>query len=152
MREHPVDVGHRSEIAILHHLTERGYTVLVPSGFNQRYDLVIDATGRFVRAQCKTGRLRGGTIIFNTCSTRSNTRAAHARAYDGEADVFLVYCAELRKVYVVPVKDAARHSARLRVDVAANNQSQSIRWAKDFELDNAAPFLGPPRLRPILPE
>jgi hypothetical protein len=57
-KEHPVDVGHRSEIAVLHHLTERGYTVLLPSGFNQR-------------------------------------------------------------VYVVPVAEAARRSARLRVDVAA---------------------------------
>jgi hypothetical protein len=152
MREHPVDVGHRSEIAILYHLTERGYTVLVPSGFNQRYDLVLDVGGRFIRAQCKTGRLRAGTIIFNTCSVRSNTRAAHSRAYDGEADVFLVYCAELRKVYVVPVEDAARRSARLRVDVAANNQIQNIRWAKDFELDNAARFLGAPRLTVALPE
>jgi hypothetical protein len=66
--------------------------------------------------------------------------------------MFLVYCAELRKVYVVPVEDAARRSARLRVDVAANNQVQNIRWAKDFELDNAAAFLGAPRLRPISPE
>ena len=152
MREHPVDIGHRSEIAILHHLTERGYTVLMPSGFNQRYDLVIDAGSRFIRAQCKTGRLRAGSIIFNTCSTRSNTRAARARAYDGEADVFLVYCAELRAVYVVSVADAARRSARLRVDAAANNQIENIRWAKDFELDNAAALLGPPRLRAISPE
>jgi hypothetical protein len=34
----------------------RGYSVLLPFGVNQRYDLVLDLDGRFVRAQCKTGR------------------------------------------------------------------------------------------------
>jgi hypothetical protein len=125
---------------------------LLPSGFNQRYDMVIDAGGRFVRAQCKTGRLRAGSIIFNTCSVRSNTRAAHARAYDGEADVFLVYCADVAKVYVVAVDEAARRSMRLRVEAARNNQCQKIQWATDFELDNAVALLGRPRLRSVMPE
>jgi hypothetical protein len=38
------------------------------------------------------------------------------------------------------------------VDVAANDQIENIRWAKDYELDNAAAILGPPRLRAISPE
>jgi hypothetical protein len=142
MQDHPVDVGHRSEIAILHHLTERGYRVLLPSGVNRRYDLVIDAGNRFIRAQCKTARLRDGTIVFNTCSIRSNTRGALARAYDGEADIFLLYCSELRTVYAVPVVEAACRSMRLRVEPAANCQTRKVRWARDFELDSSATLLG----------
>ena len=61
---HPVDVGLRTEAAILAELVQRGYQVLVPFGVNQRYDLVLDIEGEFVRAQCKTGRLRDGVIRF----------------------------------------------------------------------------------------
>ena len=149
MKEHPIDVGHRLEIAILHHLTQRGYEVLLPSGFNHRYNLVIDAGDRFVRAQCKTGRLRDGTVVFNTWSVRSNTRGAKARAYDGEADVFLVYCAELQSVYAVPIRDAPCRDMRLRVRPAANGQTKRVGWAREFELDGSAALLGAPRLGPV---
>jgi hypothetical protein len=36
--KHPVDVGLRSEAAILSELVRRGYSVLLPFGVNQRYD------------------------------------------------------------------------------------------------------------------
>ena len=39
---HPVDVGQRTEGAILHELIRRGYAVLIPWGVNQRYDLLIE--------------------------------------------------------------------------------------------------------------
>jgi PD-(D/E)XK endonuclease len=39
--DHPVDVGHRAEAAILAELAQRGYRVLLPFGVNQRYDLVL---------------------------------------------------------------------------------------------------------------
>jgi PD-(D/E)XK endonuclease len=54
---HPVDVGERSEAIILAELIKRGHRVLVPYGTNHRYDLVIDVGKRFLRAQCKTGRV-----------------------------------------------------------------------------------------------
>ena len=92
LTDHPVDVGLRTEAAVLGRLVKVGYRVLVPFGVNQRYDLVIDVDGQFVRAQCKTGRMRNGVITFNTRSVRTNTRRTIFREYQGEADVFLVYC------------------------------------------------------------
>jgi PD-(D/E)XK endonuclease len=59
LTRHPVDVGQRSEAAIIAELVKRGYRVLTPYGVNHRYDLVIDAGGRFLRAQCKTGAAPG---------------------------------------------------------------------------------------------
>jgi hypothetical protein len=38
---HPVDIGLRSEAAVLAELVERGYQVLLPFGVNQRFDFVI---------------------------------------------------------------------------------------------------------------
>ena len=71
---HPVDVGQRTEAVILAELVKRGHTVLVPYGTNHRYDLVLETREGFLRVQCKTGRLRGGVIKFNTVSVRANTR------------------------------------------------------------------------------
>ncbi len=132
--DHPVDVGLRSEAAILAVLVKRGYPALLPFGVNQRYDLVLDLGDRFVRAQCKTGRLRRGVIEFNTRSVRANTRGVFTRGYDGEAEVFLVYCRDNDKVYVVPVPAGERHAISLRVEPTLNGQARRVNWAADYEL------------------
>lgn len=128
-------MGQRSEGAILGALVRRGLSVLVPFGVNQRYDMVIDLGGKFVRAQCKTGRLRNGVVMFSTRSVRSNTRRVVARGYEGEADVFLVYCPQTERVYVVPVETAPPGGNMcLRVEPTVNHQARRVNWARDFEL------------------
>src|SRR4051794_5884579 len=96
--KHPVDVGTRTEAAILGELSRLGYAVLVPFGVNQRYDLVLDVDGEFIRVQCKTGRLRNGVVIFPTRSIRTNTREILKRCYFGEVELFLVYCPDNRRI------------------------------------------------------
>ena len=135
LTNHPVDVGQRTEGAILSELVRRGYSVLLPFGVNQRYDLVLDLDGKFVRAQCKTGRLRNGVVMFSTKSVQSNTRRAMIRDYAGDADVFLVYCPGTgRRVYCVPIEEAPSGSMYLRVESTRNGQEHGVRWASNFEL------------------
>jgi PD-(D/E)XK endonuclease len=134
LSSHPVDVGQRTEAAILAELVRRGYHVLLPFGVNQRYDLVIDADGRFIRAQCKTGRLRGGVVRFWTRSIQSNLRRSIKRGYVGDVDLFLVHCPENGRTYAVPVKGAPNDCMFLRLSPPGNGQARGIRWAKDFEL------------------
>jgi hypothetical protein len=131
---HPVDVGLRTEAAILAELVRRGYQVLVPFGTNQRYDLVLDLNGEFLRVQCKTGRLRSGAVVFSSRSVRSNTRKTFFRDYDGEAELFLIYCPETEGIYAVPVEEAPAGHGYLRVAPARNRQHERIRWARDYEL------------------
>jgi PD-(D/E)XK endonuclease len=131
---HPVDVGLRTEAAILSELVRRGYQVLVPIGTNQRYDLVLDIDGQFTRAQCKTGRLRDGVVRFSTGSTRSNTRRTFTRDYTGEVEHFLVYCPETNGIYAVPTDEAPSGYGRLRIEPTRNAQADGIRWARDYEL------------------
>jgi hypothetical protein len=131
---HPVDIGQRSEAAILAALVQRGFTVLEPFGVNHRYDLVIDTPSGFIRAQCKTGRIRDGVILFATRSTRANTRKVQARGYRGEAELFLVFCPEKQSVYAVPVEDVADTGGFLRLDPARNGQKAGVRLARDYEL------------------
>ena len=131
---HPVEVGQRSEAVIQAELVKRGYPVLLPFGINHRYDLVLDCGDRFIKAQCKTGRLRNGAIEFSTQSVRINTRGTYFRGYDGDVDLFLVYCPDTGKVYAVPIEEATKTQTSLRCAPPANNQRLRVRWAHDYEL------------------
>jgi hypothetical protein len=134
LTSHPVDVGHRAEAAILSELVKRGYSVLLPFGVNQRYDLVLDCDGHFLRAQCKSGRLRNGVIEFRACSTQSNRKRTRVRDYNGQVDVFVVYCPETEGVFVIPADEVPASGMYLRVRPTRNRQNKRVRWAKEYEL------------------
>ncbi len=131
---HPVDVGLRTEAIITAELVRRGISVLQPCGFNHRYDLVLDLDGEYLRAQCKTGRLRKGVVRFKTESVTCNTRSARRRGYVDEIDLFLVYCPGTSEIYAVPLADAATAEAALRVAATSNGQEVGVRWAADYVL------------------
>ncbi len=134
LTSHPVDVGYRTEGAILSELVRHGYCVLVPFGVNQRYDLVLDCDGRLLKAQCKSGRLRNGVVRFSSQSIQSNTRGTKIRSYEGEVDLFIVYCPDNHRVYVIPADEVPKSGMHLRVQPPRNRQSKRVRWAKDYEL------------------
>ena len=131
---HPVDVGLRTEGAILSELNRLGYDVLVPFGVNHRYDLVIDCEGGLLKVQCKTGRLRDGVVQFSALSIQSNTRRTRLRGYAGEVELFMVYCPGTDRVYAIPAEDVLTCGMYLRVDPPRNRQSKRVRWARDYEL------------------
>ena len=109
--------------------------MLRPLSANQRYDLVLDLDGHFLRVQCKTGRLRNGAIVFSARRCRSNQNGTYVRSYTDEADVFVIHCPETDRLYAVPVGDSGvLKAASLRVTAPANNQTKGIRWAADHEL------------------
>jgi hypothetical protein len=134
----PKAIGERSEGQIISVLLRLGKTVLKPFGDNQRYDLVIDEGDRFVKVQCKTGRLRQGAVTFATCSSYAH-RGLGRRDYRGQADIFAVYCPETDTCYVVPVDAVGEKGCSLRVQKSRNGQAKKVRLAADFEL---APRVG----------
>ena len=68
-------------------------------------------------------------------STPVNTVRTFTRPYDGEIDLFLVYCPDRReRVYAVDIDEAASSQGVLRVEPTANGQAKGIRWAADHEL------------------
>jgi PD-(D/E)XK endonuclease len=136
---HPVDVGQRSEAAILAAFVERGFEVLLPWGTNHRYDMVLDLGDRFLRVQCKTGLLRNGAVTFNAHSVRSNTKAVFRRPYHGEVDCFAVYSPANRGLYVVPCAETTPGEVTLRITPPANGQSERVRWACDYVLARFMP-------------
>ena len=47
-------IGEVSEAVVMAEFLKAGFPVLLPSGDSQRYDLVVEAGGSFLRVQCKT--------------------------------------------------------------------------------------------------
>jgi hypothetical protein len=123
---------------VIARLVQAGKVVLIPFGENQRYDLVIDEGDRFVRVQCKTGRIRAGAVYFSTCSSTYHHPAnqgtkQYNHSYEDQADLFGVYCPATDRVYLVPVNAVGARAASLRIEPARNSQVSGVRWARDFE-------------------
>lgn len=136
---HPKLVGDQTEAMVIARLVQAGRSVLIPFGENHHYDILIDECDHFVRIQCKTGGLRKGAVWFRTCSYtyhHPNNRGnrPYNQTYEGQADLFGVYCPENDSVYLVPVADVATRTATLRIDAPLNNQSTKVRWAREYEL------------------
>lgn len=122
-------LGNIARGAVALALLQQGRQVLLPLNDDGKYDLVIEEIGRFLKVQCKFGRLVNGTVAFVTCS---NNQSSGRRDYRGQADYFGVYSPKLGTCYLVPTEDAPLRECRIRVDPTKNNQTQKIRWAADY--------------------
>lgn len=128
----PKKIGEISEAMIIARLLQSNYVVCKPFGDNQRYDLVIEKDGVFLRIQCKTGRIKENVIFFPTCSINRDSHVR--RSYVGDIELFAVYCHENDKVYLVPIEDCGLSAKQLRLTPTLNNQSKRISFAIDYEL------------------
>lgn len=127
--------GDIAEAKILSKLTERGYTVLIPWGDRDRYDLVFELDGEFHRVQCKKARYVNGSAKFPVCSS-SVHRNGQRHTYHGDIDYFAVWCEEVDEVYLIPFEDVSNinRAVSIRIEQPQNNQRSGIRWAEDYAL------------------
>lgn len=126
-------IGDLSEAMVLHAFVRLGYPVSVPWGENHRYDLIVEIDGTLAKIQVKTGRLRLGSILFNAYSSHAHRNGGN-RSYRGNADYFGIYCAEVQRVFLVPVGDVTETVGCLRWERAKNRQNRKIRWADPYVL------------------
>lgn len=128
----PKEIGDKSEAMTLAEFVYQGRTVLQPFGDKERYDLVVDEDGDFIRIQCKTARLTGkNSFHFSTESVNWNTKTS--RDYNGQADVFAVFLRETRKIYIFNVSNLPKRACNVRLskdDAGYNAQ----RFAEDHLL------------------
>lgn len=124
--------GNLTELKIAVRLLEAGKMVLKSVGEGCRYDLLVDDGGKFTRIQCKTGWLRNGVVQFNAVS---NYKWKQERPrYDGQADVFGVFCPETAKIYLVPVDRITANRGWLRTISVKNGQNKGVLMAHEFEI------------------
>jgi hypothetical protein len=130
--------GDITESKVLARFTELGYSILVPWGDNDRYDLIFENEhGSFKRIQCKTGNVinNESVIVFRVHSSSAH-RNGKRPTYHGEVDYFAVWCEYNDKIYLVPFSEVGNltSEARLRLTETKNGQNKGVRFAKDFEL------------------
>ena len=136
--------GAIAEAAIIHQAAKLGIPVLRPTT-DERYDIVLDLRGRFVRVQCKWAPLYGEVVIFRCRSCRRARAALRHRSYSSEEiDAFAAYCADLERSFYVPMEIAQNRLAiQLRISPTQNNQRVGVNWADDFDFAATIDRSGP---------
>ncbi|MFC4358240.1 group I intron-associated PD-(D/E)XK endonuclease [Halobium salinum] len=133
--------GDETESRLLAELISRGYSVSVPFGDNDRYDLVVDAGDSLYRVQCKTGWVEEeARIRFKTGSKTTKDGVPVTTDYGDDIDSFAVYCAETTTCYWIPADEAGKKSTYLRVVEAAIDHP-SVKYARDYRFARNLPEL-----------
>lgn len=125
------DLGELSQAKIISRCLELGFSVSIPFGDNQRYDLILDCKdGTLLRVQCKTAWKVRNTLAFNTASTfpRGDRKRV---SYNGQAELFLVYAPYNNKVYRVFVNEAP--STQMTINLEDGKIGYNIKPSKQFE-------------------
>lgn len=128
-------IGDITELEVMLAFKKFGYSVLIPYGDYERYDLVIDNNGKFIRIQCKTAQKGDDSATFSiqcTSAHRKNGKVVSCKYSEEEIDYFATCFNDV--CYLIPVSCCGRHK-RLRLSQPKNNQSKDIVWAKDYELE-----------------
>lgn len=132
------DVGDATEATIISTLVSAGYSVSIPFGDNDSYDLIVDDGTELHRVQCKTAWWnKERTIRFNTHSQTTDDGEYHERSYREEIDAFLVRHPDSDRLYWVGVNNASEGKMELRYEATIDHPS--INWAEEYEFDGQIP-------------
>jgi hypothetical protein len=132
-------VGDISEIMVLAELVKRDYTVSVPFGDNDPYDLIVDIEDELYRVQVKTGWIEDDCVRFKTASKTTVEGTPRTNDYDtGDIDAFAVRCKDTSSLYWVPVGSAGKKNTYLRIESPAIDHP-NVSLATEFTFDAMLP-------------
>ena len=131
-------IGAVGESAAIYNFTRRNIPILKPFSDNSRYDFVVDIFGKLLKIQCKTTictRDKKSFMQFQLCSTNGFT-AEHYTYTEDDIDFYFLYCIENGYCGLVNISEViGLKSVNLRLLVPRNNQSNKVRFAKDYNFD-----------------
>jgi hypothetical protein len=126
------DTGDETEARVLQELVAAGFSVSIPFGDNDKYDLVVDDDGTLYRVQCKTAWAnKPETIRFNTHSQTTRNGRYHEESYHGEIDAFLVRYPKTETLYWIAVSESTGQKMELRFE--GDIDHPRINWAEEYE-------------------
>ena len=132
--------GNVGELLVMLKASERGYTVCVPYGDNDRYDLVLDLNGVFSRVQVKYITPVNGKITLQTWTVIHNKdgtgpKYKRCRYSSADVDLFAVVNASTHEVYMIPTTEIEHLSAvTLRVTSEVTlRKSEKARDANQYK-------------------
>lgn len=130
--------GDETEARIIAAFIAEGYSVSVPFGDNDKYDLVLDTGDQLLRIQCKTGWIEDDVVRFKTASQTTADGEVTMTDYDGAVDAFAVRCKENGELYWVPIEDAGKKSTYLRL-TEPKIDHPSVKLAERYRFDDRLP-------------
>lgn len=127
--------GNITELETILAFMKLGYNVLTPYGDCERYDLVADVNGKFLKIQCKTSSPQdeeGCSYRFSCRSTHKVNGQLKMTKYEKEEiDYFATFING--KCYLIPIEECGCEKV-LRFAPPKNNLSKNINFAKDYEI------------------
>lgn len=121
--------GTLAELRVAACLLANGWNVLIPYGENNRYDLVAERSGKFIRIQVKYVSPSNNGLNIN-CASSNNWSI---KTYQPEEiDYMAVYDSNSEKVYYIPVSAINKYKFKLRLNGSKNNQEKGVHFAEHF--------------------
>lgn len=114
--------GDESEAVVVSELMKLGYSVSIPFGDNDRYDLIVDDGNKLQKVQVKTANYKEDKIQFNCYSdTYKNGNRELNHYSEEEIDAYVVYCSETEDCFWVDVEDAPKTKMMIRFSEGYEN-------------------------------
>ncbi|MFH1745218.1 MAG: group I intron-associated PD-(D/E)XK endonuclease [bacterium] len=126
---HKKTKGDIAEMRIAADLLEKGWHVLFPYGENNRYDLVAEKSGKFIRVQVKYVTPKNGSLDVN-CRSSNNWNVVSYTAK--EIDYIGVFDSDSENIYYIPSGLMNKNLFKIRLKPSKNNQRKRINLSEDF--------------------
>lgn len=134
------DKGKIGELVLMAEAAKRGYTVCVPYGDNQRYDLILDRGNKLERVQVKCLTPKDGRLELNLYTVMHNKDGSdgtkYRRSYYNKAEVDLICIVNLDtyEVCMIPFSDVSEKStARFRLSRDSSiRKNNDAKYCEDY--------------------
>ena len=133
------DKGSIGELVVMAEAAKRGYTVCIPHGDNQRYDLILDRGNALERVQVKCLTPKNGKLELNLYTVMHNKDGVDSTKYRrsyynaSEIDLICVVNLETYEVFAIPyVEISGMSSIRLRTDLDDSRMCATARYCKEY--------------------
>ena len=126
---HKKTKGDIAEMRIAADLLKRGWHVLFPYGENNRYDLVAEKNGKFLKVQVKYVTPKNGSLDVN-CRSSNNWNVISYTAK--EIDYIGVFDSIGGNIYYVPSSQMNKNLFKIRIEPSKNNQKKRVNCSENF--------------------
>lgn len=130
-------IGNLTELQCITRFYELGYSVSIPYGDSEKYDMILDYNGCLLKLQCKHAKefyenedLSYLKIKTSWQSGYTKTQQYKTHKYtDQEIDYFVTFFQG--KNYLIPVNECSTEK-RLRILPPKNGQTKGVSFLKDY--------------------
>jgi len=124
--------GNKGEAAVLHDMVERGYTMFIEFGDNDKVDFIaMDKNYKTIKIQVKAStEVDGKATLWSYCAGPGGYGERYTKE---QVDVFALYIPDRDMIlYINGTLGTSQCTLTFRLDTPKNNQKKGIRMAEDY--------------------